>query len=61
MKTYKNTLAAVLTALMITGLAACEKDGPAENAGKAIDEAASDIAEEATEAKEAVQKELEKE
>ena len=41
------------------GLSACDKEGPAEKAGKSIDEAASQVADEATEAKEAVEKKME--
>ena len=58
MKIYRSIMMAVLAGFMLTGLPACEKEGPAEKAGKAIDEAASDVAEEASEAKEAVEKEL---
>jgi hypothetical protein len=44
---------------MFTGLTACEKEGPAEKAGKAIDEAASDVAKEANDAMDAVEKKME--
>lgn len=59
MKTCRGMLAVLFAAFMVTGITACEKEGPAEKAGKAIDEAASDVAEEAAEAKEAVEKKLE--
>jgi hypothetical protein len=58
MKIYKGIMAAMLAGLMFTGLSACEKEGPAEKAGKAIDEAATDVAEEAGEMKEATEKKM---
>jgi len=45
--------------LVASGLSACEKEGPAEKAGEAIDEAASDIAEETSETMEAIEKKVE--
>ena len=46
--------------LALAGLPGCEKnEGPAEKAGKAIDEAASDIAEETSETMEAIEKKVE--
>ena len=59
MKLYPGVLSIVLTGLLAIGLSACEKEGPAESAGKAIDEAASQVADEAKEAKEAVEKKME--
>jgi predicted small lipoprotein YifL len=59
MKIWKAIIAALLAALMFTGLTACEKEGPAEKAGKAIDDAASDVAKEANEAMETVEKKIE--
>ncbi len=56
---YKAMIAALLAGLMFTGLTACEKEGPAEKAGKAIDDAASDVAKEAGDAKEAIEKKME--
>ena len=47
MKKHKGIIAALLTGLMLTGLSACEKEGPAEKAGKASGEAASNVAQEA--------------
>jgi hypothetical protein len=44
MKVYKGIVASLLAGLMFAGLSACEKEGPAEKAGKAIDEATSDAA-----------------
>ena len=55
----RGILTAVLAGLVFTGLTACEKEGPAEKAGKAIDDAASNVANEASEAKDAVQKKME--
>jgi hypothetical protein len=43
MKITKGILAALLSGLLIMGLSACEK-GPAEKAGEAIDDAASNVA-----------------
>jgi hypothetical protein len=59
MKLYRGILGILLTGLLVTGLSACEKEGPAEKAGKAMDEAASDVAEKAEEAKEAVEEKME--
>jgi len=58
MKMYKGILAALFSGLLVMGLSACEK-GPAEKAGEAIDDAASDVADTAEEAKEAVEEKLE--
>ena len=58
MKMYKGILAALFSVLLVMGLSACEK-GPAEKAGEAIDDAASDVADTAEEAKEAVEEKLE--
>jgi hypothetical protein len=58
MKIYKGIMAAMLAGLMFTGLSACEKEGPAEKAGKAIDEATTDVAEEASEMKEATEEKV---
>ena len=61
MQFYKGIIAATLAGLMFTGLSACEKEGPAEKAGKAIDEAASDVADSAEDASEAIEKKMEDE
>ena len=53
MKLYKGTLAALLSGLLLMGLSACEK-GPAEKAGEAIDDAASDVADATEDAADAV-------
>jgi hypothetical protein len=59
MKIYRAIMTAMLAGFMFTGLAACEKEGPAEKAGKAIDDAASNVAKETNDAKEAVEKKME--
>ena len=59
MKRYKGIMATVLAGFVFTGLTACEKEGPAEKAGKTIDEAASDVAKGANEAMESVEKKVE--
>jgi len=58
MKIYRSIMMAVLAGFMLTGLSACEKEGPAEKAGKAMDDAASNVAKEANDAKEAVEKKM---
>ena len=57
MKLYKGILAALFTGLLLVGLSACEK-GPAEKAGEAIDDAASDVADKTDEAADAVKEKL---
>jgi len=57
MKMYKGILAALFSGLLLVGLSACEK-GPAEKAGEAIDDAASDVADKADEAADAVEEKL---
>lgn len=61
MKLHHGILSAILAGLLVMGLSACEKEGPAEKAGKAIDETAADVAEQAEETKEAVEEKMEKE
>jgi hypothetical protein len=58
MKMYKGILAALLSGLLLMGLSACEK-GPAEKAGEAIDDAASDVADKTDDAADAVKEKLE--
>jgi hypothetical protein len=58
MKIYKEITAAILSGLLVAGLCACEKEGPAEKAGKAIDDAASNVADEAKDVSESVEKKL---
>lgn len=57
MNTYKRFLIALLSGFLLIGLSACEK-GPAEKAGEAIDEAASDVADKSEEAVETVKETL---
>ena len=61
MKLHQGIFSAILAGLLVMGISACEKEGPAEKAGKAIDETASDIADQAKEATEAVEEKMEKE
>ena len=58
MKSRKNIATTLLAGLFVMGLSACEK-GPAEKAGEAIDDAASDVAESAEDAADAVKKKME--
>jgi hypothetical protein len=58
MRLYKGMITTILTGLLCVGLSACEKEGPAENAGKAIDDTASNVTKEASEAKESVDKKM---
>jgi len=61
MKLYLRILSVILAGMLVIGLSACEKsEGPAEQAGKAMDEAASDVAEGAKDAKEAVEEKMDK-
>lgn len=59
MTVCRSIITAMLAGLMFTGLSACEKEGPAEKAGKAIDDAASNVAKEAGEAKESIENKME--
>ena len=61
MKLHHGILSAILTGLLVMGLSVCEKEGFAEKAGKAVDETAADVAEQAGEAKEAVVEKMDKE
>jgi hypothetical protein len=61
MKLHHGILSAILSGLLVIGLSACEKEGPAEKAGKAIDETAADVAEQAGDAKEAVEEKMKEE
>ncbi len=58
---FRKVIAVVLFAgLALAGLSGCENnEGPAEKAGKAIDEAASDIAEGTSETMEAIESKVE--
>jgi hypothetical protein len=61
MKLHHGILSVMLASLLLMGLSACEKEGAAEKAGKAIDETAADVAEKAEETKEAVEEKMTKE
>ena len=57
MKIYRGFLTALFSGLLLIGLSACEK-GPAEKAGEAIDDAASDVADATEDAADAVKEKL---
>ena len=57
MKVYNSITTALFAGLLLVGLSACEK-GPAEKAGEAIDDAASDIADKSEDAAEAMKEKL---
>ena len=61
MKLHYGILSAILSGLLVMGLSACEKEGPAEKAGKAIDETAADVADQAEETKEAIEDKMKSE
>ena len=61
MKLHQGILSAILSGLLVIGLSACEKEGPAEKAGKAIDETAADVAEQAEDTKEAIEEKMKEE
>jgi hyperosmotically inducible protein len=58
MKPAKFILSALFAVFLGLGLSGCEKPGPAEQAGEAIDDAASEAADTAQEATEAVEKKM---
>ncbi len=58
MKLNKGILTALLSGLLLLGLSACEK-GPAEKAGEAIDDTASDMADSAENAADAMKEKME--
>ena len=58
MTIYRSIMTAMLAGFLFLGLTGCEKEGPAEKAGKAIDDAASDVAKEANDAMETVEKKM---
>ena len=57
MKLYKRLLAALFSGLLLIGVSACEKN--AEEIGAAIDDAASEVADETEDAVDAVKEKLE--
>lgn len=55
----KLLMGSLLVGLALGGMSACQKEpGPAEKAGKALDDAASDLRDEAKEALDAVEEKL---
>ena len=40
---HAYTIIGVICAVLLLGLAACEREGPAEKAGRALDDAARDV------------------
>ena len=60
MKIRQMIVVALFAGLAFAGLSGCEKnEGPAEKAGKAIDEAASDVADKASDTMEVIEKKAE--
>jgi hyperosmotically inducible periplasmic protein len=49
MTMHKGIIAVLVASLALAGLSACEKEGPAEKAGKALDNTASDVSDSAKE------------
>ena len=57
--TMRKGITVVLVAsLALAGVAACEKEGPAEKAGKAIDEAATNMSDSAKETMDDIEKKV---
>jgi hypothetical protein len=61
MKLYKLIPIALVSGLLFMGLLACEKQGPAEQAGEAIDDAASNAADATQDAVDTVKEKMDKE
>ncbi|MBA4143870.1 MAG: transport-associated protein [Nitrosospira sp.] len=59
MKVIKKSTLIAITMLFVSGLAACDKPGPAETAGKKIDQAAGEASKKISEAADKVGKKLE--
>ena len=55
MMTYHRFMGVLLAGLFLTGLSGCEREGPAERAGKAIDEVVGDTGEALEDAGEAIE------
>ena len=53
--TYHRFMGVLLAGLFLAGLSGCEREGPAERAGKAIDEAVEDTGEALEDAGEAIE------
>jgi hypothetical protein len=60
MKINKQLVIAALAAVAFSGLPGCEREGPAESAGEAIDEAVEDAGEVMEDAGEAAEETVEK-
>ena len=58
MKIHKVVVGVLVAGLAVAGLSACEKEGPAEKAGQAIDEAASDMSDSTKEALQDIEKKV---
>jgi len=54
----KGVVAILVASLALAGLSACEKEGSAEKAGKAIDDAASDVSDSAKDTMEDLKKKV---
>jgi ABC-type glycerol-3-phosphate transport system substrate-binding protein len=54
----KGIVAILVASLALAGLSACEKEGSAEKAGKAIDDAASDVSDSAKDTMEDLKKKV---
>lgn len=61
MSIHRGIIAAMIAGLMFAGLSGCEREGPAERAGKAIDEAVEDAGEALEDAGEAIEDAVEEE
>jgi len=61
MKLYKLIPVALVSGLLFMGLSACENQGPAEEAGEAIDDAASNAADATQDAVDSVKEKMETE
>ena len=55
---HKVVVGVLVAGLAVAGPSSCEKEGPAEKAGKAIDEAASDMSDSTNEAMEDIEKKV---
>ena len=58
MKIHKKAAIVFFAGLLVTGLTACEKEGPMEKAGKAIDNAASEASDSIKDAEKSIERKL---
>ena len=58
MKIHKKAAITLFAGLLVTGLSACEKEGPMEKAGKTIDNAATDASKGIKDAEKSIEKKL---